>query len=124
LGGRGRRISEFQDSQGYTEKPCLKKQNNNQKTTTKKITDLLNPRQDSGCKLNLECVSVLCFSVYTKDICVKGSENVHLLQTNVAQKRRGRKGRRKRLRLFLETGLGKLKCSLYLFVIVNLTRIL
>jgi hypothetical protein len=26
LGGRGRRISEFQDSQGYTEKLCLKKQ--------------------------------------------------------------------------------------------------
>jgi hypothetical protein len=24
-GGRGRRISEFQDSQGYTEKPCLEK---------------------------------------------------------------------------------------------------
>ena len=23
-GGRGRQISEFQDSQGYTEKPCLK----------------------------------------------------------------------------------------------------
>jgi hypothetical protein len=27
LGGRGRQISEFQDSQGYTEKPCLRKQN-------------------------------------------------------------------------------------------------
>jgi hypothetical protein len=25
LGGRGRWISEFEDSQGYTEKPCLKK---------------------------------------------------------------------------------------------------
>jgi hypothetical protein len=25
LGGRGRWISEFQDSQGYTEKPCLEK---------------------------------------------------------------------------------------------------
>jgi hypothetical protein len=24
-GGRGRRISEFEDSQGYTEKPCLEK---------------------------------------------------------------------------------------------------
>jgi hypothetical protein len=24
LGGRGKRISEFQDSQGYTEKPCLR----------------------------------------------------------------------------------------------------
>jgi hypothetical protein len=28
LAGRGRRISEFEDSQGYTEKPCLKKQKN------------------------------------------------------------------------------------------------
>jgi hypothetical protein len=26
LGGRGRQISEFQDSQGYIEKPCFKKQ--------------------------------------------------------------------------------------------------
>jgi hypothetical protein len=25
LGGRGRRVSEFQDSQGYTEEPCLEK---------------------------------------------------------------------------------------------------
>jgi hypothetical protein len=25
LGGRGRQISEFEDSQGYTKKPCLKK---------------------------------------------------------------------------------------------------
>ena len=25
LGGRGRRISEFEDSQGYTDKPCLEK---------------------------------------------------------------------------------------------------
>jgi hypothetical protein len=35
LGGRGRRISEFEDSQGYTEKPCLEKKtktNNNNKT--------------------------------------------------------------------------------------------
>jgi hypothetical protein len=31
LRGRGRQISEFQDSQGYTEKPCLE----NQKTKTK-----------------------------------------------------------------------------------------
>jgi hypothetical protein len=28
--------SEFQDSQGYTEKPCLKKPNKQNKTTTKK----------------------------------------------------------------------------------------
>jgi hypothetical protein len=44
LGGRGRQISEFkaslvyisefQDSKGYTEKPCLEKQN--KKTKTKK----------------------------------------------------------------------------------------
>jgi hypothetical protein len=34
LGGRGRRISEFQDSQGYTEKPCLKTTTTT--TTTKK----------------------------------------------------------------------------------------
>jgi hypothetical protein len=27
LGGRGKQISEFQDSQGYTEKPCLEKPN-------------------------------------------------------------------------------------------------
>jgi hypothetical protein len=26
LGGRGRWISEFEDSQGYTQKPCLEKQ--------------------------------------------------------------------------------------------------
>jgi hypothetical protein len=25
LEGRGRQISEFEDSQGYTDKPCLKK---------------------------------------------------------------------------------------------------
>jgi hypothetical protein len=46
LGGRGRRISEFwaslglqselQDSQGYTEKPCLKKKKKNQKKKEKK----------------------------------------------------------------------------------------
>jgi hypothetical protein len=33
LGGRGRWISEFQDSQGYTEKPCLEKTT----STTKKF---------------------------------------------------------------------------------------
>jgi hypothetical protein len=48
LGGRGRQISEFkarglqsefQDSQGYTEKPCLrKKQTNKQKTKNKEVT--------------------------------------------------------------------------------------
>jgi hypothetical protein len=35
LGGRGRWISEFEDSQGYTEKPCLEKtskQTNNNKS--------------------------------------------------------------------------------------------
>jgi hypothetical protein len=31
LGSRGRWISEFQDSQGSTEKPCFKKRNNNNK---------------------------------------------------------------------------------------------
>jgi hypothetical protein len=31
LGGRGRRISEFEDSQGYTEKPCLEKNRKNKK---------------------------------------------------------------------------------------------
>jgi hypothetical protein len=44
LGGRGRRISEFeasliyrefQDSQGYTEKPCLEKQKTNKQKTKK-----------------------------------------------------------------------------------------
>jgi hypothetical protein len=44
LGGRGRRISEFeasliyrefQDSQGYTEKPCLEKQNKTKQNKTK-----------------------------------------------------------------------------------------
>jgi hypothetical protein len=39
LGGRGRWISEFeaslvQDSQGYTEKPCLEKQTTTTTTTT------------------------------------------------------------------------------------------
>jgi hypothetical protein len=29
LGGRGRAISEFKDSLGYTEKPCLEKKNPN-----------------------------------------------------------------------------------------------
>jgi hypothetical protein len=48
LGGRGRRISEFegqpglqsefQDHQGYTEKPCLEKTNKNQKTKQNKKT--------------------------------------------------------------------------------------
>jgi len=33
LGGRGRQISEFKDSQGYTEKPCLEK---NKKKNKKK----------------------------------------------------------------------------------------
>jgi hypothetical protein len=44
LGGRGRRISEFkaslvyefQDSQGYTEKPCLDKQKQKQKQQKQK----------------------------------------------------------------------------------------
>jgi hypothetical protein len=46
-GGRGRRISEFQASLGYTEKPCLKKtkpkqqQNKTQTTTTTQDTGLL-----------------------------------------------------------------------------------
>jgi hypothetical protein len=59
LGGRGRQISEFeaslvyrefQDSQGYTEKPCLKKQKTKikkQKTnkqTNKKKHEHLHPR--------------------------------------------------------------------------------
>jgi hypothetical protein len=35
LGGRGRWISEFEDSQGYTEKPCLEKPKAKKK---KKIT--------------------------------------------------------------------------------------
>jgi hypothetical protein len=49
LGGKGRRISEFeaspvyriefQDSQGYTEKPCLKKRKQNKKTKTKTKTN-------------------------------------------------------------------------------------
>jgi hypothetical protein len=34
LGGRGRWISEFEDSQGYTEKPCLEK-TKTKKTKTK-----------------------------------------------------------------------------------------
>jgi hypothetical protein len=34
LGGRGRRISEFQDSQGYIEKPCLEKNKTKSKQTT------------------------------------------------------------------------------------------
>jgi hypothetical protein len=37
LGGRGRWISEFQDSQGYTEKPCLKTKQNKQ--TNKKTKE-------------------------------------------------------------------------------------
>jgi hypothetical protein len=52
LGGRGRRISEFeaslvyksefQDSQGYTEKPCLEKQNKTkQNKQTNKQTALI-----------------------------------------------------------------------------------
>jgi hypothetical protein len=31
LGGRGRRISEFKDSQGYTEKPCLEEKKKERK---------------------------------------------------------------------------------------------
>jgi hypothetical protein len=34
-GGRGRRISEFEASQGYTEKPCLKKTKQTNKQTNK-----------------------------------------------------------------------------------------
>jgi hypothetical protein len=33
--GRQRQISEFQDSQGYTEKPCLKKPKKKKKKTQK-----------------------------------------------------------------------------------------
>jgi hypothetical protein len=40
LGGRGRRISEFEASLGYTEKPYLEKQN---KTKTQKPQDCLFP---------------------------------------------------------------------------------
>jgi hypothetical protein len=35
LGGRSRWISEFEDSQGYTEKPCLKKTKNKTKQQQK-----------------------------------------------------------------------------------------
>jgi hypothetical protein len=33
LGGRDRQISEFEDSQGYTEKPCLEKPKKPKKTS-------------------------------------------------------------------------------------------
>jgi hypothetical protein len=33
LGGRGRQISEFKASQGYTEKPCLENKETNKETT-------------------------------------------------------------------------------------------
>jgi hypothetical protein len=56
LGGRGRRISEFeaslglqsefQDSQGYTEKPCLKQTNKQTKTKTKKKTKKKKKRKE------------------------------------------------------------------------------
>jgi hypothetical protein len=36
LGGRGRQISEFKDSQGYTEKPCLEKNKKKNKKNKKK----------------------------------------------------------------------------------------
>jgi hypothetical protein len=41
--GRGRQISEFQDSQGYTEKPCLKKP---KKQQNKKRKEKKNPKLD------------------------------------------------------------------------------
>jgi hypothetical protein len=48
LGGRGKWISEFKDSQGYTEKPCLGgKKENNEKLEVKRspntiqVSDLL-----------------------------------------------------------------------------------
>jgi hypothetical protein len=43
LGGRGRWISEFQDSQqGYTEKPCLEKTKKRKKKNFKKNTNTTN----------------------------------------------------------------------------------
>jgi hypothetical protein len=36
LGGRGKRISEFQDSQDYTEKPCLEQNKTNKQKYAKK----------------------------------------------------------------------------------------
>jgi hypothetical protein len=41
LGGRGRRISEFEDSQGYTEKPCLKKKKKRKKEEKKKRKEIV-----------------------------------------------------------------------------------
>jgi hypothetical protein len=36
LGGRGRQISEFEASQGYTEKPCLEKKKRKEKKRKEK----------------------------------------------------------------------------------------
>jgi hypothetical protein len=73
LGGRGRRISEFeagqselQDSQGYTEKPCLEKSqqiNNNNKPPRNK-TKQKNPNKQ---KKGLFCVFMLPVSVEAKE---------------------------------------------------------
>jgi hypothetical protein len=50
LGGRGRQISEFQDSQDYTEKPCLEKK---QTPPPKKIK--FNFKKGGGGKKEREC---------------------------------------------------------------------
>lgn len=55
------------------------------------------------------------YTIYIKTNVLRVQKNVHLPQTNVTQKRRGREERKKRLRLFLEIGLGKVKMlSVYL----------
>jgi hypothetical protein len=41
LGGRGRRISEFKDSQGYTEKPCLGKKKKDERALAKHLIKIL-----------------------------------------------------------------------------------
>jgi hypothetical protein len=38
--------SEFQDSQGYTEKPCLEKPNQTNQQTNKQTPKKLNPQKD------------------------------------------------------------------------------
>jgi hypothetical protein len=74
LGGRGRQISEFQDSQDYIKKPCFKKQKtkttttkNKKKQKTNKIKSKQkkinkNKKQELGWNFDWDCIESLdCF---------------------------------------------------------------
>jgi hypothetical protein len=79
LGGRGKRISEFevrgqpglqsefQDSQGYTEKPCLKTKQNKTKTKTKKPNNKKTNKQKTNSQTNKQTKKLMEESILSQE---------------------------------------------------------